>query len=81
MYGLEFLATMMMMTGNVNKVRDLCEQSAAVLVQGIEGGIQERAVESALHAAANATTQASQSIASDTMSSLRQLRTSRRNKI
>lgn len=80
-YGLDFMATMMMMTGNPDAVRTLCSQSTAMLLQGIEGGIQERAVQSALGAASEATSKASKSIASDTMESFRQLRSSRRNKI
>jgi hypothetical protein len=80
-YGLDFMATMMMMTTNLEAVQGLCRQSTDMLIQGIEGGIQERAVQSALGAAFLATSQASKSIASGTMESVRQLRSSKRNKI
>lgn len=75
-YGLEFMTTMMMMDA-----KPACAASSALLLQAIRGGIQERAVGAALRAAENATSQASKSIASDTMESLRQVRDATRNKI
>ncbi|KAG7348214.1 hypothetical protein IV203_016919 [Nitzschia inconspicua] len=78
-YGLEFVSTMMMMPQS--DTRTICAQSSALLLQGIQGGIQERAVQTALGAASEVTSQATKAIASDTMKSFRQLRTNRRNKI
>lgn len=72
-YGLEFMSMMMMMDA-----KTACAASPALLLQGINGGIQERLVGNALGAASNATSKAAKSIASDNMASLRQLqRTSR----
>ena len=72
-YGLEFMSMMMMMDA-----KTACAASPALLLQGINGGIQERLVGDALGAASNATSKAAKSIASDNMASLRQLqRTSR----
>lgn len=76
-YGLEFVGAMMMMTPDL--ATNICRQSSALLLQGIEGGIQERAVQEALSAAAEATSKARQSIAADTMRSFRQMRANIRN--
>jgi hypothetical protein len=67
-YGLEFLSTMMMMNA-----KPICQRSSALMLSGIDGGIQERAVSSALGAAGAATSQASQAIAGDAMVALRSL--------
>jgi hypothetical protein len=76
-YGLEFMSIMMM----IGDAKPFCAQSTDLLLQGIHGGISERSIQNALGAASAATSQASQSIASDTMESIRQLRASNRNKI
>jgi hypothetical protein len=78
-YGLEFVGTMMMMTPD--NTRRVCRQSSALLLQGIQGGIQERAVQEALGSASEATSKASQYIAADTMQSFRQLRANNQKKI
>ena len=74
-YGLQFMTTMMM-----TDAKPACAASSALLLLAINGGIQERAVSTALGAAADATSKANKSIASDTMQSLRQIRTANRNK-
>eukprot|EP00536_Pseudo-nitzschia_multiseries_P018929 jgi/Psemu1/58064/gm1.58064_g len=74
-YGLEFMSLMMM-----TDAKPACLASSAFLVTAIEGGIQERAVGAALGLAAEATSRASKSIASDTMESFRQLRDAKRHK-
>ena len=78
-YGLEFVSTMMMMTPEV--AASVCQKSSALLLQGIQGGIQERAVQEALRSASDATSKASKSIASDTIASFRQLQNNQRKKI
>mmetsp|Transcript_23855 Transcript_23855/g.44332 ORF Transcript_23855/g.44332 Transcript_23855/m.44332 type:complete len:131 (+) Transcript_23855:451-843(+) len=75
-YGLEFMSTMMM-----TDAKSLCAKSTNLLLQAIQGGIQEKAVQNALSTASDATSKASKSIASDTMESYRQLRANNRNKI
>jgi hypothetical protein len=79
-YGLEFLCTMTMMT-TTEATKELCRQSSQLLLQGIQGGIQERAIQKALGAASDATSKATQSIISDSVTSFRQLRGKNRNKI
>lgn len=74
-YGLEFMSVMMMMDAKM-----ACGASSAFFLEAIRGGIQERAVSAALGAAGSATSQASRSIASDTMESFRQLRDANRHK-
>jgi hypothetical protein len=74
-YGLKFMTTMMM-----TDAKPACAASSALLLLAINGGIQERAVSTALGAAADATSKANKSIASDTMQSLRQIRTANRDK-
>jgi hypothetical protein len=74
-YGLQFMTTMMMTDS-----KPACAASSSLLLLAINGGIQERAVSTALGAAADATSKANKSIASDTMQSLRQIRTTNRNK-
>jgi len=74
-YGLEFMSVMMMMDA-----KQACAASSAFLLEAIRGGIQERAVSTALGAAGSAASKASQSIASDTMESYRKLRDANRNK-
>jgi hypothetical protein len=74
-YGLQFISTMMM-----TDAKPACAASSALLLLAINGGIQERAVSTALGAAADATSKANKSIASDTMQSLRQIRATNRNK-
>uniref|UniRef100_A0A7R9WUZ9 Uncharacterized protein n=1 Tax=Craspedostauros australis TaxID=1486917 RepID=A0A7R9WUZ9_9STRA len=66
-YGLEFLKTMMM-----NPNVSMSTLPAALLLSGIEGGIQERAVQSALSSASDATSQANQRIVGDIQSTIRQ---------
>lgn len=68
-YGLEFMSTMMMMDATV-----ACKASPALLLSGIEGGIQEKAVQSALGAAGAATSQANQRIVGDAMAALQSLK-------
>ena len=70
-YGVEFLGTMMMV-GN-EKAKLACAASPALLRSGIEGGIQERAVERALGAAGQATATARQNMAGDAMQTLRHI--------
>jgi hypothetical protein len=74
-YGLEFMSLMMM-----TDAKPACGLSSALLLEAIRGGIQERAVSAALGAAGNAASQATRSIASDTMESFRKLRDANRNK-
>ncbi len=74
-YGLEFMSMMMMTDAKM-----ACAASSAFLLEAIRGGIQERSVSAALGAASSATSQASRSIASDTMESFRQLRDANRHK-
>ena len=74
-YGLEFMSTMMM-----TDAKPACAASSAFLLEAIRGGIQERTISAALGAASSATSQASRSIASDTMESFRQLRDANRHK-
>lgn len=64
-YGLEFMSTMMMADAKV-----VCSLTPAFLLSGIDGGIQEQAVHSALGAAGAATSQANKRIAGDAMSAL-----------
>lgn len=74
-YGLEFMSMMMMTDAKM-----ACAASSAFFLEAIRGGIQERTVSAALGAASSATSQASKSIASDTMESFRQLRDANRHK-
>jgi len=74
-YGLKFMSTMMMMDA-----KPACIASSTLLLQATQGGIQERLVSAALGAASVATSKATKSIASDTMESLRKLRSTNRNK-
>ena len=76
-YALEFLGTMMMMS-NTNAVVAACAASPAFLLSGVEGGIQERAVEKALGAAGSATTAANQKIAGDAVQAWNQIRQQQR---
>jgi hypothetical protein len=71
-YGLEFLSTMMMMDA-----MSACRASPSLMISGIDGGIQEKAVSSALGAAGAATSKASQAIATDTMVALQALQKKR----
>lgn len=68
-YGLEFMSTMMMMDATA-----ACKAAPALLLSGIEGGIQEQAVQSALGAAGAATSQANQRILGDAMAALQSLK-------
>jgi len=68
-YGLEFLSTMMMTTD----AKPICQKSTRLLLSGIDGGIQEKAVSTALGAAGAATTKASQTIAGDAMMAIQAL--------
>ena len=79
-YGLEFIGVMMMMPDSPDVVKSMFMKSPDLFIEAVEGGIQERAVSSALGNAGKATYSASQSFASDAMSSLRQLKETRRNK-
>lgn len=65
-YGLEFMSMMMMTDAKV-----ACMAAPALLLSGIEGGIQEQAVKSALGAAGAATSKASQTIALDAMTAVK----------
>jgi hypothetical protein len=67
-YGLEFLSTMMMLPSA--KVIPACQTVPALFVSGIDGGIQERAVQEALGAAGDATYKANQRAAGDTVAAL-----------
>ena len=69
-YGLDFLSTMMM----TKDVKPICNASPDLLLGGIDGGIQERAVKQALGDASSATDKTSQRLAGDTMSSLRTMK-------
>ena len=71
-YGVEFMATMSMMTPEM--CRQTCAASPAFFVAGIEGGIQERTVQSALQSASQATQQATQRIVGDAASSAQALK-------
>ncbi len=68
-YGLEFMSLMMM-----TDARAICRSSPAVLLTGIDGGIQEQAVKAALGAAGTATTKASHSIVGDAVVALQALK-------
>jgi hypothetical protein len=72
-YGLEFMSMMMM-----TDAKPFCTAAPELLFNGIEGGIQERAVEKALGSAADATNKATQTIAGDTMSTLKSLQQQKR---
>jgi hypothetical protein len=74
-YGLEFMSTMMMANA-----KGACLAAPALLLSGIEGGIQEQAVKNALGAAGDATTKASQRIVGDSMATLQQLQQQKRRK-
>ena len=63
------MSTMMMMDAKA-----ACQAAPALLLSGIEGGIQEKAVEKALGAASAATSKASQSIAGDAMAAIQVLK-------
>ena len=73
-YGMEFLGLMMM----IKDAKPLCAAAPEMLLTGIEGGIQEQAVKNALGSAATATTKASQTIAGDAMTSLKNLQQQKR---
>jgi hypothetical protein len=64
-YGLEFMSLMMMMPA-----KSAVMAAPQLLHAGIEGGLQERAVENALGAAGDATNNANQKIAGDLKGSL-----------
>lgn len=76
-YGVEFLGTMMMMT-SADAVVAACATSPAFLLSGIQGGIQERAVEKALGAAGSATSAANQKIVGDAVQSWNQIQQRKR---
>ena len=71
-YGVEFMATMSMMTPEL--CRQTCAASPAFFMAGIEGGIQERTVHSAWQSASQATQQATQRIVGDAASSAQALK-------
>lgn len=77
-YGVEFLGTMMMMTSTANGAMAACAASPAFLLSGIQGGIQERAVEKALGAAGSATSAANQKIAGDAIQAWNQIQERKR---
>jgi hypothetical protein len=67
-YGLEFMSLMMM------SAKAACRAAPALLLAGIEGGLQEQAVTKALGQAGDATQQANQKIAGDAAASLNELK-------
>lgn len=71
-YGLEFMSLMMMMPA-----KPACKAAPALLLAGVEGGLQEQAVSKALGQAGDATRQANQKIAGDTVASLNELKKQR----
>ena len=73
-YGVEFLGTMMM----IPDATPACAASPVLLLSGIEGGIQELAVQEALGAAGTATVAASQKIAGDAVQAWNQLQQQQR---
>ena len=75
-YGVEFLSTMMM----IPDATPACSASPALFLTGIEGGIQEQAVQRALGAAGSASAAATQKIAGDAIQTWNQLRQRKREK-
>lgn len=73
-YGISFLSTMMM--GAMDPIAS-CRASPALFLSGIEGGLQERAVSSALGEASQATSQANQKIVGDAKASFQALKNRR----
>lgn len=73
---MEFLSNMMMQNAIA-----ACLTSPALLLSGIEGGIQEQAVQKALGAAGAATSAASQMIAGDAMQSFKQIQNQKRKRL
>jgi hypothetical protein len=76
-YGLEFMGIMMM----TDDAKPACRASPALLMSGIEGGIQEQAIKSALGAAGSATSKASQTIAGDAMAAVQALQKHQKRKL
>ena len=76
-YGLEFMSMMMMMP-SLEATKTACMSSPKLLLAGITGGIQEQYVKTALGKASDATRDANQRIAGDMMSSLNQLKNSKK---
>jgi len=72
-YGLEFLCTTMM-----QNAKTACSVSPAFLLSGIEGGIQEKAVQKALGSPGAATSAASQKNAADATQSLKHIQKQKR---
>ena len=68
-YGLKFMSLMMMMPA-----KPACRAAPALLLAGVEGGLQEQAVAKALGQAGDATRQANQKIAGDAAASLNELK-------
>mmetsp|Transcript_40324 Transcript_40324/g.90526 ORF Transcript_40324/g.90526 Transcript_40324/m.90526 type:complete len:290 (-) Transcript_40324:149-1018(-) len=72
-YALKFLSTMMALKSG-EAVRQACAAQPALLLAGVEGGFQERAVADAFGSAAAATSKAKEAIVNDAMAAARQLR-------
>lgn len=70
-YGVEFLATMMMMSSDL--VMLTCRSSPTLLITGVESGLQERSVQAALKSASDATSAATKRVAGDLKASMDEL--------
>ena len=72
LYGIRFLSVMMMMPSEI--VKKTCIASPTLLLHGVEQGLQERAVKSALGSAGSATSDANKRIVGDAAATWNQLR-------